>query len=174
MSIQNTDLLLVQRDDTPYKETAENLATYINGQITFPTFPDAVVFQGLWSDEDNAPAPDDRENGYLWIWNGGDATLNDAGDEGWVGINGESITDNDRIYWDGSAFQIFPVGTGDGTGGGTLVGVTAGNGITVSTTAPGSATSPAVSAKFGAVASGTPDTVMPYDISMLAVLPDPE
>ena len=42
-----------------------------------------------------------------------DATLNDAGDDGWVGINGDSITDNDRIYYNGAAFEIFPVSASD-------------------------------------------------------------
>ena len=214
MSIQNDDLLLVQRGDTPYKETADNLATYINGKIDFPTFPDAIVFQGLW-DQPDAPAPSDREAGYLWIWSGGRETLNDAGDDGWVGINGESITVNDRIYYNGSAFEIFTVSASDdqdldyrtaadegtvtitnGTNAtipiatdsiaglmsaadkasfdslvasGGLTAVVAGDGIEVNTDNPAQ---PVVSAKFGDVASGTPDEVMPYDISMLAELPD--
>ena len=217
MSIQNDDLLLVQRGDTPYKETADNLATYINGKIDFPTFPDAIVFQGLWDQPDTAPS--DREAGYLWIWSGGRETLNDAGDDGWVGINGESITVNDRIYYNGSAFEIFTVSASDdqdldyrtaadegtvtitnGTNAtipiatdsiaglmsaadkasfdslvasGGLTAVVAGDGILVDTTENGSAGAPEVSVNFGAVRDGqNPVTVMPYDISMLAELPD--
>ena len=53
---------------------------------------------------------------------------------------------------------------------GGVLSITAGDGILVSTTAPHSAGVPEVSANFGAVASGNPVTVMPYDISMLACL----
>ena len=34
MAVQNDDLLLVQRANTPFRETTANLATFINGEIT--------------------------------------------------------------------------------------------------------------------------------------------
>ena len=53
---------------------------------------------------------------------------------------------------------------------GGVLSVSAGNGILVT----GTAGAPVVSANFGATNSGTPVTVMPYDISMLAELPTPD
>ena len=43
MSVQNTDLLLVQRGTQPYRETSENLATYINSEITLGTNGDIPI-----------------------------------------------------------------------------------------------------------------------------------
>ena len=212
MATQDTDLLLIQRGAVPYKETAADFATYIEDTIEIPTFEDPIIFQGLWSDPDTAPA-DPAEAGYLWIWDGNRQTLNNTD---WGGINGEDITVNDRIYHNGTTFQLFAVSASDDqdlgynpaadkgtvtiTNGqnatiplvddtnaglmsptdktnldnitaspGGVLSVTAGDGILVT----GTAGAPVVSANFGAVDSGNPVTVMPYDISMLAELPNP-
>ena len=221
MATQDTDLLLIQRGNVPYKETAADFAAYIEDTIEIPTFEDPIIFQGLWSDPDTAPNP--AEAGYLWIWDGNRQTLNNTD---WGGINGEDITVNDRIYHNGTTFQLFTVSASDdqdlsyesasdkgtvkitngtnaviplvtktvgetaGLAGlmspadkntldnlvsspGGVVSITAGDGILVNTSDPHSAGAPEVSVNFGAVAGeNNPVTVMPYDISMLAELPD--
>ena len=215
MATQDTDLLLIQRGAVPYKETAADFATYIENSIEIPTFDDPIIFQGLWSDPDTAPNP--AEAGYLWIWDGNRQTLNNTD---WGGINGEDITVNDRIYHNGTTFQLFVVSASDdqnlgynaatdkgtvtisnGTNAeiplvddtnaglmspgdktildnlvaspGGVISIAAGDGILVDTTENGSAGAPEVSVNFGAVRDGqNPVTVMPYDISMLAELPD--
>ena len=96
MATQDTDLLLIQRGNVPYKETAADFADYIENTIDFPTFEDPIVFQGLWSDHLNPPA--DPEAGYLWIWDG---TRQELDNGNWGDINGEDITVNDRIYHNG-------------------------------------------------------------------------
>ena len=215
MATQDTDLLLIQRGNVPYKETAADFAAYIEDTIEIPSFEDPIIFQGLWSDPDTAPNP--AEAGYLWIWDGNRQTLNN---NDWGGINGEDITVNDRIYHNGTTFQLFVVSASDDQNlgynaaedGGTVtisngtnaeiplvddtnaglmspgdktildnlvaspggvVSIAAGDGILVDTTENGSAGAPEVSVNFGAVRDGqNPVTVMPYDISMLAELPD--
>ena len=211
MATQDTDLLLIQRGAIPYKETAADFATYIENTIEIPTFEDPIIFQGLWSDHENPPA--DPEVGYLWIWDGNRQTLNNGN---WGDIDGVDITVNDRIYHNGTTFQLYAVSASDDqdlgynpaadkgtvtiTNGqnatiplvddtnaglmsptdktnldnitaspGGVLSVTAGDGILVT----GTAGAPVVSANFGAVDSGNPVTVMPYDISMLAELPNP-
>ena len=141
MAVSNTDLLLVQRGEVPYKTTAESLATYTNSKIELGTdkdvpiasasqlgvikvgtnldiaadgtlsavIPSGTSYEGLWSDSDNPPAA--TASGQFWIWEGGNATLTNAL---WGTANGDAISDNDRLLYDGTSFDILPSGSGGG------------------------------------------------------------
>lgn len=141
MSVQNTDLLLVQRGTVPYKTTAEELASYSNTKIELgdgkdvpiastsqlgvikvgtnldisadgtlnAVLPSGTSYEGVWSDPDTPPAA--TSNGQFWIWEGGNATLNNAL---WGTANSESIVDNDRLLYNGTSFDILPAGSGGG------------------------------------------------------------
>ena len=108
MAVSDTDLLLVQRGTVPYKTTADEIAAYSNTKIELGTdkdipiasaaqlgvikvgsnldiqpdgtlsavIPAGLEYKGHWTNA-NTP-PTDLANGYFWIWDGADATLNNA------------------------------------------------------------------------------------------------
>ena len=141
MAVQNDDLLLVQRGTVAYKTTADDLATYTNSTIELgdgkdvpiasasqlgvikvgsnlditgdgtlsAVIPAGVEYMGTYGDLDNPPAA--TVSGQFWIWNGGDGTLNNAG---WGTPNGGPVSDNDRLLYNGTAFDLLPAGAGGG------------------------------------------------------------
>ena len=159
MSVQNTDLLLVQRGNVPYRETVDELSTKIrndldvtkdgdipiasaaqlgvirvgnnleidNDGVLAAVIPAGTSYEGLWSDADNPPTA--TINGQFWIWEGADATLNNAL---WGNANSETVSDNDRLLYDGTGFDILPAGSG----GGGITAVTGTEPIFITTTDP--------------------------------------
>ena len=141
MAVTDSDLLLVQRGTTPYKTTAADLASYSNTKIELgdnkdipiasasqlgvikvgtnldidssgvlsAVIPAGVEYKGTWSTADTPPTA--TTSGEFWIWDGGDATLNNAL---WGAANGEDISDNDRLLYNGTSFDILPGGSGGG------------------------------------------------------------
>ena len=237
MAISDTDLLLVQRGNVPYKATADQLATYSNSKIELgnskdipiastsqlgvikvgtnleidaggtlsAVIPSGTEYMGKWTDADNPPTA--TSNGQFWIWEGGDATLNNPL---WGADNGETVSNNDRLLYNGSTFDLLPAGSGGGlveitatapvevtavsdgeqdvfmkpatkdqdgympkeafaqldnlvTNPGGISSLLAGDNITVLVTSPGSPATPQVSV--------TPNSFIPYDISLLTALP---
>ena len=77
--------------------------------------PAGTSYEGVWSDADNPPTQDKNgnpiANGMFWIWEGGNTTLNNAL---WGTANGEAVSDNDRLLYDGSSFDVLPAGAGGG------------------------------------------------------------
>ena len=153
MAVTNSDLLLVQRGNTPMKAEASALSTYIkddiegsdiniasasnlgvirvgsnltidaNGVLS-ADLPAGVEYQGTWGNTD--AAPNTLQNGYFWVWDGGNgATLNSAS---WGAVNGSTIDDGDQLMYNGTQFDIIP-----GGGGGGIQGITAEAPITVNT-----------------------------------------
>jgi hypothetical protein len=158
MALTNTDLLLVQRGATPHKTEASALATYIKNEVDASDIEiasasqlgvirvgnnlqinpatgilDAVIpagleYRGVLTDPTDVPSP--LQNGYFWIWDGGDGiTLNNAA---WGSANGETVNDGDKIFYDGSQFDIIPA---EGGGISSITGVAP---ITVDFTDPSS------------------------------------
>ena len=108
MAVQDSDLLLVQRGTTPFRETASNVQAYVNSEITagnvLPPIASAAqlgvirVGANLTIDNDGIldavlPAgvefqgewtdannpPAAPQNGQFWVWTGGAAaTLTNA------------------------------------------------------------------------------------------------
>lgn len=145
MAVSNTDLLLVQRGTVPYKTTAEELASYSNTQIELgdgkdvpiasasqlgvikvganldievdgtlnAVIPAGLTYKGTWTDASNPPTP--AVNGDFYIWDGADAVLNNAL---WGSSNGEAVTEGDRLFYDGTSWEVV------GSGGGGLVEIT--------------------------------------------------
>jgi hypothetical protein len=141
MSVSDTDLLLIQRGDVPYKTTADALASYSNNKIELGTGKDVpiasavqlgVIKVGTNLDIDadgtlNAVIPSGVEymgrwsdadntptattNGQFWIWEGADAVLNNVG---WGSDNGSTITANDRLLYNGTNFDLLPAGSDSG------------------------------------------------------------
>ena len=141
MSVENSDLLLVQRGNQPYRTTAEEISTKVrgdidvsvNGDIPVATpsqlgvirvgsnleidangvlaavIPSGTSYEGLWTNATTPPTA--TQNGQFWIWDGGAATLNNAL---WGSANGEAVTDNDRLLYNGTGFDILPSGSGSG------------------------------------------------------------
>ena len=141
MALSDTDLLLIQRDTTPYKVTAVDFAGYSNTKIELgdgkdvpiasasqlgvikvganleitgdgtlsAVIPAGLTYKGTWTDADNPPSP--AENGDFYIWDAADATLNNAL---WGSINGETVTEGDRLFYDGSTWTIISGGGGGG------------------------------------------------------------
>ena len=141
MALTDTDLLLVQRGAVPYKASADTIAKYTNSKIELgdskdvpiasssqlgvikvgtnldiaadgtlsAVLPAGTSYEGVWSNASTPPAA--TANGQFWIWEGGNATLNNAL---WGTANGEAITDNDRLLYDGTTFDILPAGAGGG------------------------------------------------------------
>ena len=140
MAVSNTDLLLVQRGTVPYKTTAEELASYSNTQIELgdgkdvpiasasqlgvvkvgnnlsidstgvlaAVIPAGTEYQGVWVDPNAVPSG--AANGNFWVWDGGNGvTLNNAG---WGNANGDTVSDGDRLFYDGSTFDVVPGGGG--------------------------------------------------------------
>ena len=141
MALSDTDLLLIQRDSTPYKVTATELASYSNTKIELGTdkdvpiasasqlgvikvgtnlsievdgtlsavVPSGTEYMGVWTDPDTPPSA--TANGQFWLWDAADATLNNVA---WGTINGETITSNDRLFYNGATFDLLPAGGGGG------------------------------------------------------------
>ena len=139
MAVQNDDLLLVQRGTVAYKTTAEDLATYTNTNIELgdgkdvpiasavqlgvikvgtnldiaadgtlsAVVPAGLQYKGPWTDA-NTP-PNDLADGYFWIWDGADATLNNAL---WGTANGDAVTEGDRLFYDSGNFTVISSGGG--------------------------------------------------------------
>lgn len=67
--------------------------------------PAGLEYQGVWVDP--ATVPTNLQNGYFWIWDGGNGvTLSNAG---WGTANGTTMQDGDKIFYDGSQFDVVPV-----------------------------------------------------------------
>lgn len=156
MAVQNTDLLLVQRGNVPFRETAQNISNFVtteisNGNVTPPiasaaqlgvirvgnnlaidgngileaVIPAGLEFQGVWVDAANPPTG--ANNGDFWVWDGGNATLTNAL---WGNANNTPVSDGDRIFFDGTTFDVVP------GGGGGIIGITGTAPITVDNSNP--------------------------------------
>ena len=140
MAAVDTDLLLVQRGNQPYRETVENISTKIRSDldvtlggdipiasaaqlgvirvgtnleidgngILSAVIPAGLQYMGTW---DQAGAvPTDAVNGHFYIWNGADgATLTNAL---WGAANGQNISEGERLFFDGTDWEIVPIGGG--------------------------------------------------------------
>ena len=141
MAVNNDDLFLVQRGSTPFRETSQNVRTYVtneiaNGNVTPPIASAAQlgvirVGDNLNIDGDgilSAVLPDGVEfqgewtdadnppatplNGQFWVWTGGAAAqLNNAQ---WLSINGSTVNVGDRLWFDDSPDWAIVVGGGGG------------------------------------------------------------
>ena len=140
MAVQDNDLFLVQRGTTPFRETSQNVQTYVTQEITAgnvlppiasaaqlgvirvganltidadgildAVLPNGVEFMGEWTDATNPPAG--AQNGQFWVWTGANATLTNAG---WNTINGETVSEGDRLWFDASPDWALVVGGGGG------------------------------------------------------------
>ena len=141
MALQDSDLMLVQRGNQPYRETVDSLSTKIRSDIDVSSpsgdipiasasqlgvirvganlsidgngilaavIPSGLEYKGSWSDANNPPSPVD--SGDFYIWTGADgATLNNAL---WGSINGSTIQEGERLYYDGADWEIVPIGGG--------------------------------------------------------------
>ena len=139
MALSDTDLLLVQRGSVPYRATADQVAAYSNSKIELgdskdipiasgsqlgvikvgtnleidsagtlsAVLPAGTSYEGTWTNATTPPAA--TTNGQFWIWEGGEAVLNNAL---WGISNGEAISDNDRLLYDGTSFDVLPAGSG--------------------------------------------------------------
>jgi hypothetical protein len=159
MAVSDTDLLLVQRGTVPYKTTADDLASYSNSKIELglnkdvpiasttqlgvikvganldievdgtlnAVIPAGLTYKGVWTDETTPPTP--AANGDFYIWDGADATLNNAL---WGSANGETVTEGDRLFYDGTTWSVI-----SGGGGGGLTEITGAAPVVVSPVADG-------------------------------------
>jgi hypothetical protein len=138
MAITSTDLLLVQRGAQPHKAEAQTLATYVKGEVDANdigiastsqlgvirvgnnltidpssgvldvVIPAGLEYQGIWTDASTVPTG--AANGNFWVWDGGDGvTLNNVN---WGNANGSVVDNGDRIFYDGSTFDVVPGGGG--------------------------------------------------------------
>ena len=125
MALQNSDLFYVQRGDTGYKMQASGLNDYIaanSGLLNYKGSVDCTVAVGSQL-VSNPPVVGD-----IYI-NTGDGTVNASGSDStnsWVGITGQTISEGQRIVWDGTTWEI----VGQESGGG-LVSIQAGASISV-------------------------------------------
>ena len=143
MSVQNSDLLLVQRGNIPYRTTTDELSTKIRGDIDVSgpgkdipiasasqlgvirvgtnlsidangvleaVIPAGLTYKGVWTNANTPPTA--TTAGQFWIWDGGNGiTLSNAL---WGTANGDTVNDGDRIFYDGSTFEVVPGGGGGG------------------------------------------------------------
>ena len=141
MALSDTDLLLVQRGNVPHKATADQLAAYSNSKIDLgdskdvpiasasqlgvikvganleidaggtlsAVLPAGTSYEGTWTDANTPPSA--TANGQFWIWEGGDAVLNNVL---WGTDNGSAVSDNDRLLYNGTTFDLLPAGSGGG------------------------------------------------------------
>ena len=141
MALSDTDLLLIQRGTTPYKVTATDFASYSNTKIELgddkdvpiasasqlgvikvgtnlditpdgtlsAIIPAGLEYRGPWSDATTLPSP--LADGYFWIWDGANATLNNAN---WNSANGSNVVEGDRLFYDGADWAIISGGGGGG------------------------------------------------------------
>jgi len=140
MSVQNSDLLLVQRGNQPFRATAEDLSTKIRGDIDASVngdipiasasqlgiirvgsnldidangvlnavIPAGLEYMGLWTNVNTPPTA--NASGQFWIWDGGNGlTLNNAL---WGTANNQAVNNGDRIFYDGTSFEVVPGGGG--------------------------------------------------------------
>lgn len=125
MALQNSDLFYVQRGATGYKMQASGLNDYIaanSGLLNYKGAVDCTLAVGSQL-KDNPP-----NVGDIYI-NSGTGTVNASGSDNtnsWVGITGDSISEGQRVVWDGSTWEI----VGQQSGGG-LVSIQGGASITV-------------------------------------------
>jgi hypothetical protein len=158
MSLTNTDLLLVQRGNVPYRATTEDLSKKVRGDIDVSgpnkdipvasasqlgvirvgtnlsidangvlqaVIPAGLSYEGVWTNANTAPTA--TGSGEFWIWDGGDGiTLNNAL---WGTANGDTVYTGDRIFYDGTTFEVLP---GGGGGGGAVQTVTGSAPIVIS------------------------------------------
>ena len=71
--------------------------------------PAGLTYKGPWTDANNPPSP--AVNGDFYIWDGADATLNNVL---WGSENGETVTEGDRLFYDGNSWTIISGGGGGG------------------------------------------------------------
>lgn len=141
MAVSDSDLLLVQRGTVPYKTTADAFANYSNTKIELGTdkdipiasssqlgvikvgtnldisadgtlsaiIPAGLEYRGTWSSATTLPSP--LADGYFWIWDGPDATLNNAS---WNTANGSDVVEGDRLFYDGTDWSVISGGGGGG------------------------------------------------------------
>ncbi len=143
MALTNTDLLLVQRGNVPYRATAEQVSEKVRADIDVSApgkdipvaspsqlgvirvgnnltvgsdgVVDAIVpagleYQGIWTNVNTPPTA--TTSGQFWIWDGGNGlTLNNAL---WGSANNQTVNDGDRIFYDGTTFDVVPGGGGGG------------------------------------------------------------
>lgn len=135
MALTSTDLLLVQRGQTPQKAEASVIATYIKNEVDASDIeiasasqlgvirvgqnldinpatgvldailPAGLEYQGVWVDAGTVPST--LQNGYFWIWDGGNGVV--LSNAGWGSANGTVMNDGDKIFYDGSQFDVVPV-----------------------------------------------------------------
>jgi len=138
MAITSTDLLLVQRGSQPHKAEAQALATFVKGEVDANdigiastsqlgvirvgnnltidpgsgvldvVIPAGLEYQGIWTSATTVPSG--AVNGNFWVWDGGDGvTLSNVS---WGNANGVTVDNGDRIFYDGSTFDVVPGGGG--------------------------------------------------------------
>jgi hypothetical protein len=140
MSVQNSDLLLVQRGTVPYKTTAEELASYSNNQIELGADKDvpiastsqlgvikvganldiesdgtlnAVIPAGLTYKgvwTDATTPPTPAANGDFYIWDGADGVS--LNNALWGAANGETVNNGSRLFYDGTSWAVVEGGSG--------------------------------------------------------------
>ena len=71
--------------------------------------PAGLEYRGPWSDATTLPSP--LADGYFWIWDGANATLNNAN---WNSANGSNVVEGDRLFYDGADWAIISGGGGGG------------------------------------------------------------
>ena len=69
-----------------------------------------LVYQGVWSDNSNTPT--DPEAGYFWVWDGADNSILTG--VAWGTGQNDVINQNDRLYYDGTNFEVVSVGSSVG------------------------------------------------------------
>jgi len=141
MAIDKKDLLLVQRGSTPYKTTAEDLASFTNTEIELGKDKDIPIASasqlgvikvgdnleisedGTLSAEipaglyykgiwtDADTVPSPRVTGDFYIWDGADATLNNTD---WGSANSEAVTEGDRLFFSNNDWAVISGGGGGG------------------------------------------------------------
>jgi hypothetical protein len=140
MAVQDNDLFLVQRGNTPFRETSQNVSTYVTQEITagnvLPPIASAAqlgvirVGTNLAIDGDGilsavippgvefmgewtdaANPPANPQNGQFWVWTGASATLTNAD---WQSINGNTVNEGDRLQFDDGPDWTIIIGGGGG------------------------------------------------------------
>ena len=140
MAAVDTDLLLVQRGNQPYRETVENISTKIRSDldvtlggdipiasaaqlgvirvgtnleidgngILSAVIPAGLQYMGTWDQVGTVPA--DSENGHFYIWDGADGAI--LANALWGAANGSTVNNGDRLFFDGTDWEIITAGGG--------------------------------------------------------------